>query len=212
MTASKPIAKPAAAKSMPANASCKSVSTLILSIISEEAGVDLKDLGPSADFADYGIDSLLSLNITGRMKEELGLDLPSSVFADYPTVKELTAFVDAGNPPASSSASSSDFEKVEAIELESSSEDDMDGYETSASSVDESLDVIKIIRDTIAEETGIDPAELTDSSSFAELGIDSLLALNVSVAPLFMSRSEGRMAIYAQFVTFAIFVAEADFL
>jgi naphtho-gamma-pyrone polyketide synthase len=179
ITASKPISKPAAEKPVPAKASSKGISTRILSIISEKAGVDLKDLGPSADFADYGIDSLLSLNITGRMKEELGLDLPSSVFADYPTVKELTAFVDAGNAPASSSASSSDFEKVEAIELESSSEDDIDGYETSASSVDEGLDVIKIIRDTNAEETGIDPAELTDSSSFAERGIDSLLALNV---------------------------------
>lgn len=152
----------------------------MLSIISEEAGVDLKDLGPSADFADYGIDSLLSLNITGRMKEELGLDFPSSVFADYPTVKELTAFVDAGNSPAPSSASSSEFERVEAIDLGSSSEDDLDGYETSVSSVDEGIDVIKIIRATIAEETGIDLAELTDSTSFAELGIDSLLALNVT--------------------------------
>lgn len=151
----------------------------MLSIISEEAGIDLKDLGPSADFADYGVDSLLSLNITGRMKEELGLDLPSSIFSDYPTVRELAAFVDAGTGSASSSTSSS-FEKVEAAELESSSEDDLDGYETSASSVDDEVDVIKIVRDIIAEETGCELADLTDSSSFAELGVDSLLALNVT--------------------------------
>ncbi|TLD37529.1 6-deoxyerythronolide-B synthase [Venturia nashicola] len=178
IAAIKPTVQPTKATTVPAKKPSDAPSKVLLSITSEEAGIDLKDLDPSADFADHGVDSLLSLNITGRLKEELGLDLPSSVFVDYPTVKELAAFVDADTASASSSRSSS-FEKVD-LELESASEDDLTGYETSASSVDEEFDVMNIVREIIATETRCDLADITDSSSFAELGVDSLLALNIT--------------------------------
>ena len=42
-------------------------------------------------FAELGVDSLLSL-CASRFREELGHDYESSIFADYPTVKEMEAF------------------------------------------------------------------------------------------------------------------------
>jgi naphtho-gamma-pyrone polyketide synthase len=168
-----PIAKPA--KSTPTN----SIVLRVMAIISEEAGLDMGELGQTSEFADYGIDSLMSLTISGRLQEELGLNAPSTIFADYPTVKDLTIFLggsgsDNDNEP-SSDASSEDRE-VSNLELDTVSEA---SSATSVEDLDEVVDVIAVIRATIAEETGIAFDDLTPSQSFSELGIDSLLVLTV---------------------------------
>ena len=63
-------------------------------IISEESGVAVEDLTDDSVFVDLGVDSLLSLIIAGRCKEELGLDVDtSSMFADTQTVKNLKKIV-----------------------------------------------------------------------------------------------------------------------
>ncbi|KAF4989099.1 hypothetical protein FGRMN_9341 [Fusarium graminum] len=59
----------------------------VLRILCEEIGLTLDILSDDElDFADHGVDSLLSLTITGRMREELGLDIDSSVFLTCPTL------------------------------------------------------------------------------------------------------------------------------
>lgn len=74
-----------------------------LQIISEESGYELADIDDdNLALADLGVDSLLSLAITSRLREELGdslshLDL-NTLFMNYPTVASLkTALV--GNIP-----------------------------------------------------------------------------------------------------------------
>ena len=62
----------------------------VLSIISEESGVATEDLTVDTNFADTGIDSLLSLVIVSRLRDELDLDISQeSIFVDYPTVGDL---------------------------------------------------------------------------------------------------------------------------
>ncbi|KAL2285420.1 hypothetical protein FJTKL_08104 [Diaporthe vaccinii] len=67
-----------------------------LQIISEESGYELADLDDdNLSLADLGVDSLLSLAITSRLREELGdslshLDL-NTLFMAYPTVATLKA-------------------------------------------------------------------------------------------------------------------------
>lgn len=62
----------------------------VLGIISEESGVALHELTDDALFADIGVDSLLSLVIASRFREELELDMPiDSLFVDCPRVGDL---------------------------------------------------------------------------------------------------------------------------
>ncbi|KAK7703182.1 hypothetical protein SLS64_009158 [Diaporthe eres] len=67
-----------------------------LEIISEESGYELADIDDdNLALADLGVDSLLSLAITSRLREELGdslshLDL-NTLFMTYPTVASLKA-------------------------------------------------------------------------------------------------------------------------
>ncbi|KAL2145509.1 hypothetical protein VTI28DRAFT_7145 [Corynascus sepedonium] len=73
-----------------------------LEIISEESGVDVKDLTDDTAFADAGIDSLLSLVITSRFRDELELDIShESLFLECPTVQELRKLL-GGDEQASS--------------------------------------------------------------------------------------------------------------
>lgn len=147
----------------------------VMKIISEEAGLDLLELAPNSEFAEQGIDSLLSLTISGRIQEEMRLDLSPTLFADYPTIKDLTDFLGGSKTEPASPASSGDDELFSALGSDASSE----SYETSSSSFTGPNNILESICATIAEETGVSIADLKPSSSFSELGMDSLLTLTI---------------------------------
>ena len=61
-----------------------------LQIISEESGVATDELTDDTNFADSGVDSLLSLVIVSRFRDELELDIQhESLFLECPTVADL---------------------------------------------------------------------------------------------------------------------------
>lgn len=72
--------------------------TRALQVISEESGVALDDLTDDTAFSDAGVDSLLSLVIVSRFRDELELDIQhESLLLEFPTVGELrTALVGDG--------------------------------------------------------------------------------------------------------------------
>ncbi|KAI3335280.1 ketoacyl-synt-domain-containing protein [Ustulina deusta] len=61
-----------------------------LDIISEESGIAPEELTDNSNFADCGVDSLLSLVIVARFRDELKMDIPhESLFLECPTVGDL---------------------------------------------------------------------------------------------------------------------------
>ena len=144
-------------------------------IISEEVGLSLAELASNSEFAEQGVDSLLSMTISGRIREETGLDVSPTLFADYPTVKDLTEFLGESESEPVSPASSGDDELLSTPGTDASSE----SYETGPSLSTRSDGILECIRATIAEETGVAIAELRPSTSFSELGMDSLLTLTI---------------------------------
>ncbi|KAI1378966.1 ketoacyl-synt-domain-containing protein [Hypoxylon crocopeplum] len=61
-----------------------------LRIIAEESGLAPEDLTDDTNFADSGVDSLLSLVIVSRFRDELELDIQhESLFLECPTVADL---------------------------------------------------------------------------------------------------------------------------
>ncbi|SOD91008.1 acyl carrier protein [Streptomyces sp. Ag109_G2-15] len=55
----------------------------------------LADLTADTDFYEAGGDSLTAFQITGRLQEALGVDLPVSLVFAYPTPRDLAEVVDA---------------------------------------------------------------------------------------------------------------------
>lgn len=63
---------------------------LALGIISEESGVAINDLTDETVFANLGVDSLLSLVIGSRIREELCWDFDvETMLISFPTVEAL---------------------------------------------------------------------------------------------------------------------------
>ena len=146
--------------------------TRALDIVAEEIGLTASDFDPSSDFADLGVDSLLTLTIASRLREELEIDVPVDLFVECPTVKELTLFL--GSEDSLSSAATSICRPTPETESEAS------GYETDQTDVDpDDINVIATIKCILAEEIGLPANELEGSRDFGELGLDSLMSLTV---------------------------------
>lgn len=144
-----------------------------LSIIAEESGLAVADLTDETVFSDVGIDSLLSLTISARFKEELDLDLDfNALFFEYPTVGAIKMFLGGADPAAVSTPLSSDVGSATPV-----------SSGTGATTLDpEDYDLthrvdFKRALQIISEESGIATEDLTDETNFSDSGVDSLLSL-----------------------------------
>jgi Phosphopantetheine attachment site. len=78
----------------PAAIDSDSTSSKALVLIAREAGLDLSDLVDDAAFAGIGVDSLMSLVIAEKFREELGIVVAGSFFLEYPTVGSLRSWLE----------------------------------------------------------------------------------------------------------------------
>lgn len=84
-----PAAEPAAS-----GVSADSTAGKALQIIADEAALDLEDLDDEASVAGLGIDSLMSLVIAEKFREELGITVSGSLFLEFPTIKDLRVWLE----------------------------------------------------------------------------------------------------------------------
>ncbi|TVY39235.1 Atrochrysone carboxylic acid synthase [Lachnellula occidentalis] len=64
-----------------------------MALVAEEAGLDLVDLQDEVSFADLGVDSLMSLVIAEKFREQLGVVVNGSLFLEYPTILDLRVWL-----------------------------------------------------------------------------------------------------------------------
>jgi iterative type I PKS product template protein len=183
--------KPKKAPKAP-KASSGGVVAKVMDIIAKETEVDMSELVDDAAFENLGVDSLLSLTISAIFREDLDLDISSTLFTDYPTVGEMKKYfaaLDGGAPAADEPDSDVDSE------AEVSYDDEVSTPASSAPSTAPSISSDKniaaapaaaasgsgpsIARKIIAEEMGVDISEIADEADLAELGMDSLMSLTI---------------------------------
>ncbi|KAF4589049.1 Type I Iterative Polyketide synthase (PKS) [Ophiocordyceps camponoti-floridani] len=137
-----------------------------LQIISEESGVSVEDLGDDTNFADSGVDSLLSLVIVSRYRDELELDIQhESLFLECPTVADLKKLLIGSSAPSASQHPPGSVPQ------------DPPGPEPRPAPAPESKVDFQRALEIISEESGVAVEDLTDGTNFADSGIDSLLSL-----------------------------------
>ena len=194
---------PLTSKQEPADVNKESAElvTKALRIISEESGIAIEELTDSSVLADVGIDSLLSLMISSRFRDELALDVESTVFVDLPTIKELKDFlvrthcgsvlgtVTEPGPVSNSESTAYSRNSNELLGVSHASDlivhkeelqslPYLESQSKGASSTVE--EVFAKVLQIISEETGIAIADFADDTAFADAGVDSLLSLMIS--------------------------------
>ncbi|KUI69031.1 Conidial yellow pigment biosynthesis polyketide synthase [Cytospora mali] len=65
-----------------------------LQIIASEAGCELSELSDEGSFAELGVDSLMSLVIAEKFREQLNVVVNGSLFLEYPTIGDLRAWLE----------------------------------------------------------------------------------------------------------------------
>lgn len=65
----------------------------IVDLIAEEVGVPSSEIYDASDFAELGVDDLMAMAITSRIREALQLDLPKATLKDYSNIDELQTYI-----------------------------------------------------------------------------------------------------------------------
>lgn len=187
---SDPISNMVSSHAKAATPSSGSVVSQIMSIISHASELPLSELLDDCTFHDLGIDSLLSLEICGKIRESIQVDISSTVFVEYETVGMLKNYLQSfeeiheSSSATSSSASSDDDKDAES-----------EGSATTASSRRSSgskhsmsqngikakqrrrKEIMMLFRTTIAEQMDIELEEIIGSNDLLSLGMDSLMSI-----------------------------------
>ncbi|KFY25113.1 hypothetical protein V493_04828 [Pseudogymnoascus sp. VKM F-4281 (FW-2241)] len=180
----------------PASKKLATVCSQTMDILAKEVGVGMDELADNIAFADLGVDSLMSLTITGIMREDLEIELSSSIFIECPTIGQfksslarferadseisevtegpiLYTNIDDCTPSTDDSTPNTDSStpNINGISPLSTPPDDLD------LELNKDDNPCEIIRNIIASEVGVTTQEVTDSQDLALLGVDSLMAL-----------------------------------
>ncbi len=168
-----------------------SVVSQVMDVIEKETGVSRDELADNIAFSDLGVDSLMGLTISGRLREELELNVDSHAFNDHATIgafkRFLAQFETSTSSAATESTGSSGESDSDEDDLESESDvttppDDSDkGSLKSDGAPDEAnnTELRQIVRETICAEMGVEVEEIIAAPDLAALGMDSLMTLSI---------------------------------
>ena len=168
----------------------KDITARAFEIIAGEAEVEPVELQDECTFASLGVDSLLSLAIAAKFREELSLDVPGTLFIENPTVKKLRIALSQSSSatatPEDSEKSGSDATPVMTSDSSMSDAEDEAEDEApkpkspkdqAANSQGEVGDLNMLLRTTISEQMGVPMEEVVGENDLNSLGMDSLMAL-----------------------------------
>ena len=194
-----PAPKPQKAK--PAAPAATSLAAKAFEIIVQEIGCDASELNDDIGWDGLGVDSLMSLTISGKFREELELEVESTLFTDYASVGALRKHlggmsgpvVDNSADSSSTDSADSDSESESMAESGITTPDTEDFVELKPQTTQQMTkaepqivqqpaggnDMIAIIRTTIAQEMEMEIEEITETTDLSNLGMDSLMALTV---------------------------------
>jgi iterative type I PKS product template protein len=169
------------------------VTAKVMKIVAEEIDVDMSELVEEAAFENLGVDSLLSLTISARFREDLDMDIPSSLFTDCPTVGELkkhfakydngAAVIEDDDSSDTTDEPSDDgstpYEHATAS-TPASSAPSVSGKEVDQQGSPEVAEgEASLARKLVADEMGVDVSEITDDLDLTDIGMDSLMSLTI---------------------------------
>jgi monodictyphenone polyketide synthase len=86
-----PVSKPAKPEESAEQA--QTVTAKAMALIAREAAMEEKDILDETSFAELGVDSLMSLVISEKFREELGVVVSGSLFLEYPTIGDLRSWL-----------------------------------------------------------------------------------------------------------------------
>ncbi|KAL6800430.1 putative polyketide synthase [Trichoderma sp. SZMC 28012] len=140
----------------------------VIAVILASTGVDPSDFEPSTQIADLGLDSILSIEVIGEIKKKIGKDLPVSFFSQHPTVADVRKAL--GNNDASTTKPKTRQIPAVATVIDSTSK---------LAQKPADNDNTDVVMEVILDMTGIDPTDVEPFTRISDMGLDSILTIEV---------------------------------
>ncbi|KAK4225579.1 hypothetical protein QBC38DRAFT_530435 [Podospora fimiseda] len=151
----------------------------ILGLVASEVGVDISELLDETEFADLGVDSLLSISITAKLNQILNQPIPASLFTECLTVRDLRQYLDTNSPLDDGIFISEDSDSGSDVFSPPESRADTLFTRTGQSTGTPAESQIHVFKKIIATEVGLEIGDFDDDIPLADLGVDSLLSLSI---------------------------------
>lgn len=175
-------------KAAAATGEAVSVLDTLLGAISAETGTDMAELTDDAVLGEIGIDSIMAIQISAAVKGATGYDISATWGLEFPTIGALREeFKGIMGTPSADDAEDEEDEEDEDYEMVAEEEFD-DPVEQDIESLDDApapkassggRNVLEAFLNAIANETGTALDELTDDTVLTELGVDSIMAIQI---------------------------------
>ncbi|KAL8327543.1 hypothetical protein RB597_003732 [Gaeumannomyces tritici] len=171
------------------NQKLATVVSQVLDILAQEVGVSHDELADNIAFTDLGVDSLMSLTVSGRIREDMDLNIDSHAFVDHPTIGAFKDFLAQFEGPPGPSEDSSSSASSDSGDLETDSDvttpadesetGSLKGDKSAGAEVSNNDALREAVRNTIATEMGMEVDEIIAAPDLANLGMDSLMSLQI---------------------------------
>lgn len=92
-------------------------SSLIQQEIAGVTGLPVGELDADTPFAGFGIESLQAVTIAANLSQRIGREVPVTLFFDYPTIRDLSAFLSGDGLRAQAEGASKSFEPLAIVGL-----------------------------------------------------------------------------------------------
>ena len=152
-----------------------------LAIVAEELGAPISELSDDIVFEEIGVDSLMTLTISAKLREELDMEISPTLFSDCPTVGGFVKQFTQSNSAGAAIQESIGSDTADEVDSEYDSSDEITSPVTPATptSVADGQDMVDTIRAVIADEMDVAIEEITGATDLASLGMDSLMSLTI---------------------------------
>lgn len=172
-----------------AKANSTSITAGFMKILQTEMGDNSPNWDRNTSFVELGCDSLMALNVTSRLREELHIEVDSLDFFTYPTLGKFQTYLTKFEYSTASQPKDAPAE-CKSAQSKRRMESPRELVNALTRLGDAPIEIVsikpgtdinqgEILYLTIAEEIGIDREELEASSDLAELGMDSLMILSI---------------------------------
>ncbi|KFY43370.1 hypothetical protein V494_02019 [Pseudogymnoascus sp. VKM F-4513 (FW-928)] len=145
-----------------------------IDLIAEELGLPRADISLHDKLHDLGMDSLMSLTLSGNLRERFGIDVSHSQLMDCDTIGQLLDLIHPNGQAALENISSEESSSSSTTSSEDAS--DSSGTITVGSEAEDTTD---LIRSVIVDETGIEAKDLHPQADLGSFGVDSLMSLAI---------------------------------
>lgn len=145
----------------------------LLQAVSSATQVHVENISAEQPFSEYGVDSILALDLTTELEARFG-PMDRTVLFEYPTIQKLARYLASRTP------------KIGASHVGTAADADSQGDRALASPLVASggtnfyQHIARQLRTTVANAVGMPLESISDTVPFSEYGVDSILVLDLT--------------------------------